>query len=248
MSAENRRTAFRKNASPPSTRPMEASIAMIIDDIKLKDLTQSEREVLKEDGKRWHRMGAGGHLDDWLAYYPGLAIRRRLAMRMAFVNKPEGRGYAIAFAELMKADDLSDDATKTSFTAVLWLGDDPERTRILREMREAMSPGERSRLNSPISARQRVEKALKARAEGTEETVKASPVAQWKEKVVKLEEENAALQAKLAKHDDGLLFDLKRDKADDIAVSIVNSVSENKARAIAASITGWFKTKQKPAG
>jgi hypothetical protein len=64
---------------------------MQVDDIKLMELTQSERDVLKEDGKRWHRMGAVGHLDDWLAYYPGLAIRRRLAMRLAFTNKPEGK-------------------------------------------------------------------------------------------------------------------------------------------------------------
>ena len=43
-------------------------------------------------------MGAGGHLDDWLAYQPGLMIRRRLAMRLAFTNKPEGKGYVQAFA------------------------------------------------------------------------------------------------------------------------------------------------------
>ena len=30
---------------------------MQIDDIKLKELTQSERDVLKEDGKRWHSAG-----------------------------------------------------------------------------------------------------------------------------------------------------------------------------------------------
>jgi hypothetical protein len=30
---------------------------MQVDDIKQKDLTQSEREVLKEDAARWKRMG-----------------------------------------------------------------------------------------------------------------------------------------------------------------------------------------------
>ena len=53
-------------------------------------------------------------------------IRRRLAMRMAFTNKPEGKGYAQAFAELMKADGLSHHG-QDQITAVLWLGDDPER-------------------------------------------------------------------------------------------------------------------------
>jgi hypothetical protein len=49
---------------------------------------------------------------------------------------------------------------KTTITALLWLDDDPERMRILREIRESMTSGERARLNSPISARQRVEKVV----------------------------------------------------------------------------------------
>ena len=97
-------------------------------------------------------------------------------MRLAFTNKPEGKGYAQAFGELMKADGLLDPAVKTSFTAVLWLGDDPERMKVLRELREAMPPGQRSRLNSPITARQRVEAILQARRHGVEESVKTSPV------------------------------------------------------------------------
>jgi len=105
-------------------------------------------------------------------------------MRLAFTNKPEGKGYAQAFAELMKADGLLDPAVKTSFTAVLWLGDDPERLQILRELREAMTPGQRSRLNSPITARQRVEAILQARRIGSEETVKVSPVALLKHQIV----------------------------------------------------------------
>jgi len=39
---------------------------MAIQDIKQTELTQSEREVLEEDRARWKRMGAGGHLDEWL--------------------------------------------------------------------------------------------------------------------------------------------------------------------------------------
>jgi hypothetical protein len=46
---------------------------------------------------------------------------------------------------------------------VLWLHDEVGRMSILREMRDTMSVGERARLNSPISARQRIEKVLKAR-------------------------------------------------------------------------------------
>jgi hypothetical protein len=44
-----------------------------IEDIKRTELTPSEREVLEEDRKRWRRMGTGAHLDEWLAYGPGIA-------------------------------------------------------------------------------------------------------------------------------------------------------------------------------
>ena len=64
---------------------------MTIDTIKQTDLTVSERQVLDDDRERWRRMGSGAHLDDWLAYGPGLLIRRRLAMRIAYVNRPEAR-------------------------------------------------------------------------------------------------------------------------------------------------------------
>jgi hypothetical protein len=174
-----------------------------IENIKQTDLTQSERDVLKHDAERWRRMGAGSHLDDWLAYGPGLMIRRRLAMRIAFVNRPEGKGYAQTFAALMKADGL-DHMDKTSISALLWLNDEPERIQMLRELRESMTPGERSRLNSPISARKRVEQILNARHSGTEESVKVSPVAQLKEQITKQAREIAELQQKLAKRDDGL--------------------------------------------
>ena len=220
---------------------------MQVEAIKQSDLTQSEREVLKEDAARWKRMGAGSHLDDWLSYFPGLAIRRRLAMRLAFTNKPEGKGYAQAFRELMKADGLLDPAVKTSFTAVVWLGDDPERMKVLRELREAMPPGQRSRLNSPITARQRVEAILQARRHGVEESVKASPVALLKEAMVEQAREIVELKQKLAKHEQGSLFDLKHDSADDIASAITGNLSAHKAKSLADGILARLKKSQKPA-
>jgi hypothetical protein len=73
----------------------EGAIAMTIEDIKQTDLTQAERDVLKADGVRWKRMGNAGHLYDWLAYHPGLSIRRRLAMKMAHTNRPEGKNGSV---------------------------------------------------------------------------------------------------------------------------------------------------------
>jgi hypothetical protein len=215
-------------------------LAMSMEEIKLSELTANEREVLAADKERWQRMGGGSHLNDWMAYADGLHIRRRLAMRTAFVNRPEGKGYAIAFNQLMKADGIgtTDSKTMTSFRAVMWLNEDPERMTILRETLDVMSPGERSRLNSPITARQRVEKVLKARQGGTEDKLKVSPVAVLKAKLLKLTHEN----------DDSSLFDLKRDSGDDIGRVIADTISESKFKTIVKAATARFKAKQSPAG
>jgi hypothetical protein len=228
---------------------------MSIDDIKRTELTPSEREVLEEDKKRWKRLGTGAHLDEWLAFGPGIDIRRRLAMRMAYTNRPEGKGYIKAYNELLRADglDTKDDKLMSSLTAVQWLHDDAERITILREIRETMTPGERSRLNSPISAKQRVLAVLKAREGGTEEKLKTSPVAVLKAKLVEQTRHIAHLEEQLAaaEHRDGSLFDLKHDKPEDIGPAIVANVSETKARAIAKAITEAIAAKRrqhKPAG
>jgi hypothetical protein len=225
-------------------------MTMTIDEIEQRDLIQSERDVLAEDRKRWKLMGAGAHLDDWLAYGPGLMIRRRLAMRMAFTNRPEGRGYTREFSKLMKHDGL-DTMDKTSITAVLWLNDDGERLNVLREIREGLTPGERSRLNSPISARQRVEKVLKARDVGAEETMKTSPLAVAKKMIADRDREISILQEHIneleADREQGSLFDLRRDNATDIATVIAGTVTQGKAKKIAALILEAVKA-ARPAG
>ena len=168
---------------------MRTEASMSIDAIKQSELTQGERHVLTEDVERWKRIGEGGHLDGWLIYHRGFEIRRKLAMRLADVDRPEGKGYALAFNQLMRADGL-DTMDMQSVSAVLWLGDEPERMRALRDIRDGMTPGERSRLNSPISARQRVTKALAARETSTE--------ARLKQQVAELTRKNAELEQQLA--------------------------------------------------
>ena len=63
------------------------------------------------------------------------------------------------------------DVMKSTFTAVLWFYDDEKleerRREILEEIRRNMTPGQRARFNSPISAQQRVLVARVTRTEGT---------------------------------------------------------------------------------
>jgi hypothetical protein len=228
---------------PPSTEKFNA--------IEQEELTQSERQVLAEDRQRWKRMGAGAHLDEWLAYGPGLMIRRRLAMKLCHTNRPEGRCYTEYFGMLMRRDGMEwkDNTVKTSFTAVLWLYSEPEHMSALQEIRDAMTLGERARLNSPISARQRVEKLLKARQGGTEEAMRKAPVTILKNQVAEQSRTIAHLQEQLAaaENRDGSLFDLKRDSVDAIVTTIVGVITEGRAVGIARGILAHYK-KPKPAG
>jgi hypothetical protein len=135
--------------------------------------------------------------------------------------------------------DPGDSATKTAMTAVLWLHDEPERLSLLREIRESMSLGERSRLNSPISARQRVEKMLKVG--GSKATTKESPIAKYKQKIVELERQ-------LVQRGDGSLFDLKKDTVKDIAVTIAQTIGESRWKTIRQEVDAAYKRKSAHAG
>jgi hypothetical protein len=236
------------------------AIAMTIENIKATELIASEREVLEEDRKRWKRIGSGAHLDEWLAFGPGLAIRRRLALRLAHTNRPEGKNYIRSYNELLRDDgfDTADKKLVSSLTAIQWLNDDAARLNVLREIREQMTPGERSRLNSPISAKQRVLAELKVRAaqaEGGEVEAlfpPSSPVRRLKDQVAELAREKAHLEEQLAAADAGSLFDLFKDTAADIGDVIVDKLSEHKAREIVKAITAGLAAKKKqrqaPAG
>ena len=68
--------------------------------------------------------------------------------------------------------------------------------------------------------------------------MRASPVALLKHQIVEQAREIAELQHKLAKREEGSLFDLKHDSADDIATAIVGNLSAHKAKTLADGILG----------
>jgi hypothetical protein len=226
----------------------ESNAMDVADDVQQDGLIPSDRAVLVEDGIRWkQRLAAGQHLNDWLAFAPGLMIRRTLAMREAHANKPEGRGYAEAFSRLMKKDGL-DTMEKSAVSALLWLHQNPERLVTLKEIRDGMTDSERARLNSPISARQRVENLLKARANGHEDKL-ASPVATYRERIAEQEREITALKERLLRSQENeSLFDLKKDTIENIADTIVGQTAPSRSKAIADAIRKKLKAIVKPAG
>jgi hypothetical protein len=225
-----------------------------IQNIRQTDLTPSEREILAADIERWKRLGAGAHLDDWLAFGPGLMIRRRLAMNLANTNEPVGRAYCTHMARLMAADGLhtmdgqgkvNPKRKNVAISCVLWFHENASRL----EIRSTMTVGERARLNSPITARQRVEKILKVREGGeAEPKVRVSPMSKLKGKVEDLTRNLAHANERLASAErDGSLFDLKHDSVEDIARVFVDTVSVSKAKKIVAAIQKLLKAAT-PAG
>jgi hypothetical protein len=249
--AQHPKTKRRTNPLPRAARlhdeRLKGSLTMQqLDSIKQDKLSQNERDILAADAERWKRLGSGGHLDDWLAFYPGLRLRRNLGMEIAHTNKPEGRNYVFAFRQLMAADGM--DSGDKVWSHVLWLGDKPEHMIILREVLESMTPGQRSRLNSPIAARQRVEQVLKAREGGAEEKLKTSPLAVMKKALVERDKMIEHLKEQLAASEQGSLFDLKKDNADSIASVIVGNVGATKAASISKQITEKLKKRATPAG
>ena len=80
------------------------------------DLDAEDRKTLAEDRKRMERLGKGSQLDDWLAFGPGLLIRRRLAKNIAGLAETDpakGHRYSRAFKEQMEMDGLYDRTTKS---------------------------------------------------------------------------------------------------------------------------------------
>jgi hypothetical protein len=169
------------------------------------DLDAEDRKTLAEDRKRMERVGKGSQLDDWLAFGPGLLIRRRLAKNIAGLAETDpakGHRYSRAFKQQMEMDGLYDrttksDVMKSTFTAVLWFYDDEKleerRREILEEIRRNMTPGQRARFNSPISAQQRVLDALRTRglapAKKPRAPKPANDLDQANARIVELEEE-----------------------------------------------------------
>ena len=128
------------------------------------DLDAEDRKTLAEDRKRMERLGKGSQLDDWLAFGPGLLIRRRLAKNIAGLAETDpakGHRYSRGFKEQMEMDGLYDrttksDVMKSTFTAVLWFYDDEKleerRREILEEIRRNMTPGQRGRFSAVAPA------------------------------------------------------------------------------------------------
>ena len=221
-----------------SSNHVKGLAAMTIEAIENEMLTQDERDQLAKDTRRWKRMGEGAHLQEWLEFGPSFMILRRIAMRMAGVNRPEGRGYVQAMGQLMERHGLSG-MDKTSITAVLWLHQ-PEHATILKEILDKLTPGQRARLNSPITARQRVERELKDRqgAGGAQDESPRDPnmpvekINDLKKQVTRLAQEVAVANHTMEHLWEGLNSYCKDAPEGDVTDILLKTMKPEKVRAV----------------
>lgn len=211
---------------------------MTIEAIENEMLTQDERDQLAKDTRRWKRMGEGAHLQDWLDFAPSFMNLRRVAFRKAGVNAPEGRGYVQAMKELMARHGFGS-MDKTSVSAVLWLHQ-PEHADILQEVLAKLTPGQRARLNSPITARQRVERELKDRhgAGGAKDESNRDPnmpaetIKDLKKKVTRLSQEVAVANHTMEHLWEGLNAYCKDAPEEDVTAILIKFMEPEKVKAV----------------
>src|SRR5262249_6221271 len=138
--------------------------------------------ILKADKKRYEKMYAGQHLDEWLAFGPGHGIRRREAIRIAQNDKGHNYTTTMNILVSMAGMDPNDKKLMRCLADALWLTEDEDRMDALQEIRAEMPPGDRARLNSPITARQKVAAALDKRLTDPHERTKHGLPAKRKDK------------------------------------------------------------------
>jgi hypothetical protein len=199
-------------------------------------------------------MASGAHLNEWLAFQPGLAIRRRAAMRFAHTNEPKGPLYTAHYSLLLREDGFNteDKTLMCALSAVVWL-DTPERKEILRKILADLSPGQRARFNSPITARQRVrakELEKPAPADGPPPPPPKPKKPTQKEQLADARREIEELKRKQG--DGGSLCDFKTSNAAEIGKTIAQNVSESKEHEIHKAALAWYAERKKknraPAG
>src|SRR5262249_34786665 len=134
---------------------------------------------------------------DWMTIGEGLMEGRRWAMQQAGTNKPEGKGYVIAFGEWLKRFRV-DDMDKSDRAKLLQL---MEERPAVEEWRAGLDDYERRNLNNPTivwrkwTAATRVKKPRHPTVAYPE--IRQSVVTQLQERVAELEQEAEGLRGEI---------------------------------------------------
>ena len=151
-------------------------------------MREDERDrVARQGTQAWKRLKKEKSWTDWLKVGEALQVGREWAMNQAGTNKPEGKGYTIAFGEWLakyKLDDM-DKGDRSRLFAVM------DNLPMIEEWRQTLTLTERLKLNHPNA----VLRKWKAYIE-PEKPKSDKPT--LRDSVVNLSEANAALEAHIA--------------------------------------------------
>jgi hypothetical protein len=220
-------------------------------------MTPEDRVKFERGAELLGRLQEGRGFDDfWVPIGEGVLAVRRTVMEALRLRKVRGSGsgyYRDAFNRMVDKTPYAR-LKKTEVSNLLFC---MEHLADIVEMRAGWTPTERTKVIHPDSMAKRLRDFLN-RAPGEVPRRNASPMALLKDRNEQLTRTNLDLAERVAaleaSEDGGSLFDLARDRAEDIAKVIVASVSYNKARAIhhllGEAIAGSPKPKppKRPAG
>ena len=213
--------------------------------------SDARKEKLAEEAE--DRIRRGAHWTDWMYVADGFAVGRAKAMRAAGTNQPYGKAYTRAFGDWMRErpwarEERIDKGTRSN---LLWAAD--HRSEI-EAWREALTQGERAKMNHPTTLKRRFEAAHKVTAVDPNAPKKETT----RESLVRENEDLWAENAKLKRRvesGDGSLFDLRRDSIDAIVNVIAGNVPLGRFQSLQRSMTEKLdglkaaeKTKQAKAG
>jgi hypothetical protein len=135
---------------------------------------------------------------DWMIVGDGLLEGRRWAMQQADTNKPEGKGYVMAFNEWLKRYKLAD-MHKADRAKLLQLME--ERMEV-EEWRNSLPVHEQRSLNNPTGVWRRYTAATRVKPARPKPSAKEMTrarvtIGQQQARIVELEDENASLRERI---------------------------------------------------
>ena len=179
-----------------------------MDDSNTEISTVDERR-LQAAADAAERIKRGQHWLDWMDVAEGLGVGRAQAMRMAGTNRPAGSAYNKAFGRWLDQHRWARDLDKPTRAHLFWCLDNRND---LDRWRETLATNERARLNHPTAAKRRYEATHR-------ETIKQeAPRETERDRLLReVERMTAERDAwKRRAEAEGSLFDLKKDRVEDI--------------------------------
>jgi hypothetical protein len=154
-------------------------------------MREDERDRVSRQGtEAWRRLKKEKNWNDWLKVGEALQVGREWAMSQAGTNQPSGKAYNMAFGEWLqryKLDDM-DKGDRSRLFAVM------DNLPMIEEWRRTLTLTERLKLNHPNPVLRKWKAAIEPeRPKSDKPTLRDS--------VVKLDEDNAAKDRKIAEQD-----------------------------------------------